>query len=117
MFAANIINRLFSSLRINEDYSLTAKSLDVPTSCKSVVQKPISVPLVKNDLYIVSAAEFDAKNKNIPALRSSVRYCHYLSADGLCVTRPNIGDQRFKGCMGRFLATVLLMKYQDMVVL
>ena len=58
VFAVNAGSESISSFVINDDYSLTAASLDVSTSGTSGAQNPVSLTIFENTLYVANTGNY-----------------------------------------------------------
>ena len=58
LFAVNTGSESISSFQINDDYSLTPASLDVPTTGESGGQNPVSLTVFEDILYVVNTGNY-----------------------------------------------------------
>ena len=92
VFAVNSNKISVSSYRINDDYSLTPMSLGVPTKNESAWQKPVSLTLIEDILYVVNASNSEISNQHKTASKSFVLNCYYYSAVSSCVTGFRVSE-------------------------
>ena len=92
VFAVNSNNISVSSFRINDDYSLTPMSLGVPTKNESAWQKPVSLTLIEDILYVVNTSNSEIRDQHKTASKSFVLNCYYYSAVSSCVTGFRVSE-------------------------
>ncbi len=91
VFAVNTENESVSSFRINEDYSLTSVSLNVPTDDKPGSKKPVSLTLYDDVLYVVNAGISEASNKNESESHTPAPKRHHSSTASSSITGLKVG--------------------------
>ena len=96
VFAVNAGSESISSFVINEDFSLTDGSLNVPTTGASGAQNPVSLTIFENTLYVVNTGVFapvdGSPATEIPADRNRVNSSiigFTVNADGTLTEMAN----------------------------